>query len=127
MNIKHIAMYVFDPEALRDFYIRYFDATSNDGYHNPVTGLRTYFLTFDGDTQLEIMSRPDMIKGSKRAIQTGYTHLAFGVGSREAVDALTARLEADGFSVESRPRVTGDGYYESVVLDPEGNRIEITG
>jgi len=127
MNIKHIAMYVFDPEALRDFYIRYFDAISNGGYHNPVTGLRTYFLSFDGETRLEIMSRPDMTEGSKRAIQTGYTHLAFGVGSREAVDALTARLEADGFSVESRPRVTGDGYYESVVLDPEGNRIEITG
>lgn len=127
MNIKHIAMYVFDPEALRDFYIRYFDAISNRGYHNPVTGLRTYFLSFDGETRLEIMSRPDMTEGSKRAIQTGYTHLAFGVGSREIVDALTARIEADGFSVESRPRVTGDGYYESVVLDPEGNRIEITG
>ncbi len=126
MNIEHIAMYVIDPEVLRDFYIRYFNATSNDGYHNPVTGLRTYFLSFDDVARVEIMSLPDVIKGSNDANQTGYTHLAFGVGSREAVDTLTARLEADGYPVASRPRVTGDGYYESVVLDPEGNRIEIT-
>lgn len=126
MIIRHIAMYVLDLEGIRDFYIRYFGATANSGYHNPATGLRTFFLSFDGGTQVEIMSRPEVNHGFEEAFRTGYTHLAFGVGSRDRVDRLTRSLEDDGFSVIGAPRVTGDGYYESVVLDPEGNRIEIT-
>lgn len=126
MNIKHIAVYVSDLETMKDFYIRYFGATANQGYYNPVTGLRTFFLAFDGEVRLEIMSRPDMKEGAKEALQTGFAHLAFGVGSREKVDQRTALLKADGYTIAGPPRVTGDGYYESVVLDPEGNRIEIT-
>jgi len=53
-------------------------------------------------------------------------HLAISVGSKEKVDELTEKLRADGYTVAGNPRLTGDGYYESVVFDPEGNRIEIT-
>ena len=58
--------------------------------------------------------------------RTGYAHIAFSVGSREKVDALTERLRSDGFKVVSGPRTTGDGYYESCIVVIEGNQIEIT-
>lgn len=126
MKINHIAMYVSDLEACRAFYEKYFGGISGEKYHNPRTGLQTYFLTFEGDSRLEIMYTPDVSAGDKAAPKTGYAHLAFSVGGRAAVDSLTARLESEGYAVPSRPRVTGDGYYESVVLDCEGNRVEIT-
>lgn len=126
MKINHIAVYVSDLEASRAFYEKYFGGISNELYHNPRTGLQTYFLTFEGDSRLELMYSPDVSAGNKSAPKTGYTHLAFSAGGRAAVDNLTARLEAEGYSVLSRPRVTGDGYYESVVLDCEGNPVEIT-
>ena len=126
MKIAHIALFVRDLEAAKEYYVRYFGAIPNEQYRNDRTGLQTYFLKFDGGASVEIMSRPGVPEGNKDIEQTGLSHIAFSVGSREAVDAMTARLEADGFPVASRPRVTGDGYYESVVLDPEGNRIEIT-
>ena len=126
MKIEHIAMYVNDLEAARDFFVRYFGAVPNGGYHNPKTGLRTYFLSFGNGARLEIMTRPDLVDGEKALTRTGYAHLAFSLGSREAVDHLTARLRADGYAVVSGPRTTGDGYYESCILDIEGNQIEIT-
>jgi len=126
MKIAHIALFVRDLEAAKEYYVRYFGAIPNEQYRNDRTGLQTYFLKFDGGASVEIMSRPGVPEGNKDIEQTGLSHIAFSVGNREAVDAMTARLEADGFPVASRPRVTGDGYYESVVLDPEGNRIEIT-
>ncbi|HWT76141.1 MAG TPA: VOC family protein [Mobilitalea sp.] len=125
MNINHIALYTNDLERMRKFYITYFSAVSNEGYYNPKTGLRTYFLSFEDQTRLEIMTRPNLEQLIPVPLQTGYIHLAFSVGSKEKVDQLTATLEADGYTVLSRPRTTGDGYYESCVLDPDGNQIEI--
>ena len=126
MKIDHIAMYVRDLEKTREFFLRYFQAQSNAGYHNPKTGLRTYFLTFDVGTRLEIMTRPDLEDSDKKAQRTGYVHLAFSLGSPSAVDKLTQRLADDGYAVLSGPRTTGDGYYESCVLGPEDNIIELT-
>lgn len=129
MRIDHIAIYTEDLERLRHFYITYFHGVSNQGYHNEKTGLRTYFLTFESGARLELMTRPRLMPKDHKAASdylTGYTHLAFSVGSRDEVDSLTDRLERDGYTVVSRPRVTGDGYYESGILDPDGNYIEIT-
>ena len=126
MYIEHIAMYVNDLEATRDFFIKYFNAASNDGYHNKTTDFRSYFLSFDDGARLEIMNRPAMEDGEKNLSRTGYIHIAFSLGSREAVDELTAKLKEDGYEVLSGPRVTGDGYYESCIVGIEGNQIEIT-
>ncbi len=126
MRIEHIALYVSDLEAARDFFITYFGAASNAGYHNRTTDFRSYFLTFGDGTRLEIMTRPRLTNADKPLARTGYIHLAFSVGSREAVDALTARLRDDGWPVLSGPRTTGDGYYESCIAGIEGNQIEIT-
>ena len=126
MKISHIAMYVSDLEKSKDFYVKYFGAVPNEKYCNPKTGLETYFLSFDGYVRLEIMQRPDTVSREKYELAEGFSHLAFGVGSRENVDKLTDRLREDGFTVAGEPRITGDGYYESVVLDNDGNRIEIT-
>ncbi len=126
MHIDHAAMYVNDLERAKDFFVRYFSAEAGAGYHNPVTGFRSYFLTFSGGCRLELMNRPGMDDAEKTPARTGFIHLAFSAGSREAVDALTGRLRADGYETLSGPRVTGDGYYESSVLGIEGNVLEIT-
>ena len=126
MKIEHIAMYVNDLERAKDFFVKYFNAKSNDGYHNKKTDFRSYFLTFDDGARLEIMNKPEMSDLSKDLARTGYVHIAFSVGSKEKVDALTAELKADGYEVISGPRTTGDGYYESCVVAVEGNQVEIT-
>lgn len=126
MKIEHIAMYVNDLETARAFFIQYFGASSNDGYHNEKTGFRSYFLAFDDGVRLELMSRPGMEDPGKTPARTGFIHIAFSVGDKRKVDELTARLQEDGYDVISGPRTTGDGYYESCVLGPEGNQIEIT-
>ena len=125
MRIEHMAMYVHDLEGVKDFYIRFFGAKANNMYHNPRTGLRTYILTFDDGARLEIMNLPQMQEQKKNLARMGYIHLAFTVGSREAVDALTEKLYEAGYEVLSGPRITGDGYYESKILGPEDNQIEI--
>ena len=126
MRIEHVAMYVNDLEAARDFFVKYFGAVSNDGYHNQKTGFRSYFLKFDDGARLEVMKKPKMDDAEKTSVRTGYIHLAFSVGSREAVDELTERMRQDGYRVVSGPRTTGDGYYESCIVGIEGNQIEIT-
>ncbi|WOO35950.1 VOC family protein [Anaerocolumna sp. AGMB13020] len=126
MKIEHIAIYVKDLESSRNFFQQFFGGISNDGYYNPKTGLRTYFLTFEDGARLELMNRTDMASKEKLPVQTGYAHLAFCVGSREKVDELTERLSNSGYPVINGPRTTGDGYYESCVLDGENNQIEIT-
>ena len=126
MKIEHIAMYVSDLEGAKDFFIRYFDAVSNEGYHNKTTNFRSYFLTFRDGARLEIMNKPGLNDEKKSSSRTGYIHLAFSTGSKAAVDALTARLHADGYPVLSGPRIAGDGYYESCVEGFESNLDEIT-
>ena len=126
MKIEHIAMYVTDLEAAREFFIKYFNAKANNGYHNLKTDFRSYFLSFDEGTRLEIMSKPHMIDNEKNVSQTGYIHIAFSLGSVEKVDQLTVRLQSDGYEVISGPRTTGDGYYESCIIGFEGNQIELT-
>ncbi|QNO15424.1 VOC family protein [Alkalicella caledoniensis] len=125
MKINHIALYTNDLEGLKDFYKKYFNGKPNQMYHNENTGLKTYFLTFENDCRLEIMTRPNVKELSRDLISSGFIHLAFSTGSKEGVDSLTKRLEQDGFKILSGPRTTGDGYYESCVLDPDGNQIEI--
>jgi lactoylglutathione lyase len=126
MRIEHIAMYVNDLEAARDFFVRYFGAVSNEGYHNKTTDFRSYFLSFDDGARLELMKKPQMDDAEKTLNRTGYIHIAFSLGSKEAVDELTERLKNDGYQVISGPRTTGDGYYESCIVGIEGNQIEIT-
>ena len=125
MKIDHVAMYVNDLEAVRAFFLRFFGAVSNEMYHNPRTGLMSYFLSFGDGARLEIMTRPDVEDRGKALLQAGYIHLAFSMGSREKVDALTDTLREAGYEVVSGPRVTGDGFYESCVRGPENNLIEI--
>ena len=126
MYIEHIAMYVKDLEKTRDFFIKYFGAHANEGYHNKTTDFRSYFLSFDDGARLEIMNRPEMVESERGLTKTGFIHIAFSVGSTEKVDELTAEMKADGFEVISGPRTTGDGYYESCIVGIEGNQIEIT-
>ena len=127
MRIDHAALFCRDLEQMRQFFIDYFDARSNEQYHNPRTGLRTYILSFtEGSTRLEVMQRPDVQDADPSQPAIGYVHLSFAVGSRKGVDLLTRRLAADGYTVTSGPRTTGDGYYESSILGPEGIQIELT-
>lgn len=126
MKIEHIAMYVNDLEAAKQFFETYFEASANDGYHNKKTDFKSYFLSFDDGARLEIMNRPDMEDAEKSIQRTGYIHIAFSLGSKERVDSLTARLKDDGYEVVSGPRMTGDGCYESCIVAVEGNQVEIT-
>lgn len=126
MKIEHVALYVNDLEAARDFFVNFLDGRSNDGYHNVKTGFRSYFVSFGDGARLEIMNKPGMTDDPKGLNRTGFIHVAFSVGSKEKVDALTARLRESGYEVVSGPRTTGDGYYESCVVVIEGNQIEIT-
>lgn len=127
MKIEHIAIWTKDLEAMKSFYQTYFNATSNDKYVNS-KGFSSYFLSFNDGARIELM-KMDSIPESKDDVYQQYTgliHLAFSVGSEDKVDEMTARFRQDGFEILDGPRRTGDGYYESVVLDPEGNRLEIT-
>lgn len=126
MKIEHVALYVNDLEKARSFFMKYLGAKSNDGYHNPKSDFRSYFLSFDDGPRLEIMHKPGMSDSPKELARTGYAHIAFSVGSKEKVDALTATLKADGYEVISGPRTTGDGYYESCIVAVEGNQVEVT-
>ena len=125
MKMHHVAVYVRDLERTRAYYEKYFGAESNEMYHNKKTGLKTFFLSFESGCKVEIMSRPGVVDRDYSIEQTGYLHLAFIVGDKNSVDALTDRIRNDGYAVYSEPRVTGDGYYESNVADPDGNYVEI--
>ena len=126
IKIDHLAVWTQDLERLRSFYMTYFGAQCNDKYYNPTKRLETYFLTFEGGTRLEIMKRPEVQPENTQEFTQGYTHLAFSLGSQEAVDELTERLVMDGYPKLNGPRTTGDGYYESVLRDPDGNLLELT-
>lgn len=129
MKIEHLALRTSDLERARHFYETHFGARAGALYHNPRTEFRSYFLTFDSGARLELMQRPDVASraaadGQRESI--GLAHFALSLGSEEAVDRETERLRAAGATIASAPRRTGDGYYESLVLDPDGNRIELT-
>lgn len=128
MKIEHLAIWTNQLEELRSFYIKYFGAISNEKYHNPKKQFNSYFLSFDGGARLELMQMIN-IPGNKNDAMlqaTGLAHFAMSVGSKEKVDEMTEQLRSDGFTIVGEPRWTGDGYYESVVFDPDRNRIEIT-
>ena len=126
MRIEHVALYVKDLEKTKKFFMKYLGAKSNAGYHNQKTGFCSYFLTFEDGARIEIMNIPEMADLPKKIVRTGYSHIAFSVGSVEKVDELTMKLEEAGYPVDSGPRTTGDGYYESCVVAIEENQIEIT-
>lgn len=126
MIIEHVAMYVNDLEHARAFFMKYLGAESNDGYHNPNTDFRSYFLTFGDGARLELMHRPDLEDSEKHPNRTGYAHIAFRLDSRAQLEKLTQRLSEDGYPIISGPRTTGDGYYESCILAVEENVIELT-
>ena len=128
MQIEHVAIWTRDLERLKSFYEKYFDACSSDRYVNQNNQFESYFLEFASGARLELMSKPQIPESKNDVTKqfTGIIHIAFSTGSGDQVDLLTRRLDHDGYSVLDGPRRTGDGYYESVVLDPDGNRIEIT-
>ncbi|MBO0932160.1 VOC family protein [Fibrella aquatilis] len=130
MHIEHLAIWVRDLERMRTFYETYFGATANEKYVNAIKGFSSYFLSFpQGGARLELMQMPGIpdTKNDALAQFSGLIHFAISVGDEATVDALTNRLRADGLPVVGEPRRTGDGYYESVILDPEGNRVEVMG
>lgn len=126
MRIEHLAIWVADLEVMRSFYENYFNARSGEIYRNTKKGFSSYFLSFKEGARLELMQKPDISSLPNPKEHLGIIHFAISTGTKEIVDSLTEKLRSDGFEVEGEPRTTGDGYYESVVLDPEGNRIEIT-
>lgn len=124
--IDHIAIWVEDLEKIKEFYCKYFDGVSNQKYENRVKGFESYFISFDGTTRIELMKRKDIEERINKEI-LGLAHLAFKMGSKEKVNELTEIFRKDGYKIIGEPRTTGDGYYESIILDPEGNRIELVG
>ncbi|HAX92960.1 MAG TPA: glyoxalase/bleomycin resistance/extradiol dioxygenase family protein [Bacteroidales bacterium] len=126
MHIDHVAIWTEELEREKEFFLKYFDCSAGKRYVNPLKRFSSCFITFSGGARIELMKK-DEITCIRKGETIGITHLAINVGSREKVDSMTALLETDGFTIKGRPRVTGDGYYESVILDPEGNVIELLG
>ena len=127
MKIDHIAIWCDDLECMREFYTTYFACVANDIYRNPSKGYSSYFLSFSaGSSRIELMRRTDIDPAPERRGRTkGWAHLSICVGEREDVDKLVERLRGDGHRIVGEARLTGDGYYEAVVEDVEGNLVEI--
>jgi lactoylglutathione lyase len=128
LRIEHVAFWTEEPERLVNFYEKYFAAIAGPKYVNPAKGFESRFLSFESGARIEVMRSSSLnpVKHDPGAQRMGLAHLAISVGSLPRVQELTAQLKKDGFNVVDGPRRTGDGYFESVVLDPDGNRIEIT-
>lgn len=127
MNINHIALWAHDIELLKDFYCFWFSAEAGEMYHNTQKNFRSYFLSFpDGGASLEIMNVPEIIDCDSTGKCKGLCHLSISLGSKEMVDEYTERMRKAGITVLGKPRTTGDGFYESVIADPEGNAVELT-
>ncbi|MEP2274755.1 MAG: SemiSWEET family transporter [Reichenbachiella sp.] len=127
-KIEHAAIWVKDLEGMSEFYAKYFQATKGSKYENPAKNFSSYFLKFDHrKTRIELMHNPEYLPKLENGVKfNGMAHLAFSVGTKQRVDELTHQFKTDGYTILGEPRTTGDGYYESVVADPEGNTIEIT-
>ena len=123
MKIEHIAIWVKDLEKMKRFFTRYFNMSCSEKYHNPKKNFSSYFLSFESGTRIEIMHQPD-VSGERAKI--GFAHLAISLGSKEKVIELTEKLRKNNYTIFDEPRTTGDGYFESVILDPEENQIELT-
>jgi lactoylglutathione lyase len=128
MRIEHIALWTEDIARCAQFYVSYFGATAGNPYINPKKGFESVFLNFEDGARIEVMRTTSInpVMHAAGAQRMGLTHIAFSVGSEQLVESLTLRLKNDGYPVLDGPRRTGDGYYESLVLDPDGNRVEIT-
>lgn len=128
MKIEHIAIWVNNLEEMKSFYVKYFQGTAGLKYYNAQKNFSSYFISFQDGCRLELMHRPDIKKKNAYDLseREGLIHFAMSVGSKKHVDNLTERLRTDQYKIIGDPRTTGDGYYESVILDPENNRIEIT-
>lgn len=127
MKIEHLAIWVKDLDKMKEFYIQYFGATANELYHNPKKQFSSYFLTFDSGARIELMHKPHIASGDISGQEIfGYAHFAISLGSKESVDQMTELFRSNGLIIKGKPRTTGDGYYESVIVDPEGNLIELT-
>lgn len=128
MKIDHIALWTKDTERLKNFYINYFDGTAGEKYINSKKQFESYFIKFESGARLELMQMPQIPSNLNNTINQyiGLIHMAISVGSIEKVNSITETLRKDGYRVVSEARYTGDGYYESCILDPDGNRIEIT-
>jgi lactoylglutathione lyase len=121
MRVEHVALWAADLDAVCRFYVEHLGATAGELYVNEAKGFRSRFLSWGEGARLEVMHRADVAATPARSL--GWAHLALSLGSEEAVDQAAARLAP---AVVDGPRRTGDGYYECVVLDPEGNRVELT-
>jgi lactoylglutathione lyase len=117
--IEHVAAWVSDLERARAFYERWFGTKEGPRYESARRPFQSHFLAFGEGARLELMAAPQ--EAPRLA------HIAVSVGSREAVDALITRMRSGGVTTLSEPRETGDGYYEAVIADSEGNVLEITG
>ncbi len=128
IRIEHLALWTTDIDRCTTFYAKYFGAQAGPRYRNVAKGFESVFLTFAGGARLEVMSTSTLnpVQSAPGAQRMGLTHFAIALGSDAAVDALTERLRGDGYPILDVPRRTGDGYYESVTLDPDGNRVEVT-
>ncbi|MBP1039916.1 VOC family protein [Vagococcus sp. BWB3-3] len=124
MKVEHIGIWVKDIENMKAFYEKYFNAHSNDLYHNQKTGFKSYFLELEQGCRIELTTKQHL--SNRISDSLGYTHLAIAVGTKENVDQMTSTFIQDGFPLLNGPRTTGDGYYEAVIQDPEGNLIELT-
>lgn len=124
--LTHVGVFTNDLERLKEFYEAYFGGISNSKYHNIKTNFESYFLKFDGECSLEIMTKPSLDDLVIKEL-CGINHIAFNVGGNEKVDKLTNKLVSDGYILLSGPRMTGDGYYEACIQDPDGNKVEIVG
>lgn len=125
MKIEHTAVYVKDLEQAKDFFVTYFEGNAGEKYVNINKGFSSYFISFSEGARLELMSQTDRMELSQMG-HLGYAHIAISVGEKEKVIMLTEQLRDNGFEVVSEPRITGDGYFESCIMDREGNRVEIT-
>lgn len=124
IRLHHVAVWVEDLDRMREFYVAALGGTSGPLYENLRTGFRSYFISFRGG-RLELMWQPGRVRTANTGQGSGFAHLALSVGSRAGVDQRVATLRTRGVRVVGEPRVTGDGYYEAVIEDPEGNRIEL--
>jgi lactoylglutathione lyase len=149
MRIEHVALWAVDLEAMKDFYVRHFGASASERYENRAKGFASYFLSLPDGARLELMRKDSIAEAdgrdrvaalergarsasdersvnAERVERLGFAHLAFSCGSEAEVDRLAKAFAAEGVPVVSGPRRTGDGYYEVVIRDPEGNLLEIT-